>query len=480
MYQAPGIEWDKLKDAGLHERIPLAIEASLAFLPLDSDALYARVCEKNRFATPAPHLTYHAAECTQFHRQNSFEIIIDSAFVALAKTLKITDCQNFIISGKAFDVSHALKFLIEIKNCQQFSIRDMQVRNGRNGIIVQASRDFALQNCSVTQAHGYGVIIHNSRHFSITHCLFAYNLAAGVMALGDCADGWIAHSFFKHSQGFLNQDAGVHLCATSPAIGLAQIPELCHEALSIKQKTLRPHYFILENNVFSHCRAQGIYCEGTLNALIRDNWIHANNKEGICFDWGCCYNLLVNNTLSANGARAGLSAEEIKADFISEYPLLDDGSSSMKLPAISLDNGCMNLIERNHIINNFGGGIKCVRADFFNHIKANQIINNAIGSNQFVPYFHGITLLGIGAINNEFTDCKANLLDFLPTLFNRIAHNTLKLHWLPIFADQVSQRNHYHDNISDTLPNQAQTYRAIVVRILARLRRLFFKVGLKL
>ena len=48
---------------------------------------------------------------------------------------------------------------------------------------------------------------------------------------------------------------------------------------------------------------------------------------------------------------------EIKTDFITEYPLLEDGSSSMKLPGISLDNGCANIIADNEITDNFGGGI---------------------------------------------------------------------------------------------------------------------------
>ena len=87
-----------------------------------------------------------------------------------------------------------------------------------------------------------------------------------------------------------------------------------------------------------------------------DNLLWRNNKEGICLDWGSAGNIFTDNTLLENGDRAGLSEAEIKADFIEHFPIFPDGSSSCKLPGLSIDNGAANIIINNLIKDNFGAG----------------------------------------------------------------------------------------------------------------------------
>ena len=89
-----------------------------------------------------------------------------------------------------------------------------------------------------------------------------------------------------------------------------------------------------------------------------------------------------------------------------------------------------------------------IRTALFNKITNNQILYNAIGANAYVPCFHGITVLGCGAINNEFDTTRPSLLDFMPSILNTITHNTIKEHWHPIFYDGLSSNNFASANIT--------------------------------
>ncbi len=408
-----------------------------------------------------------------------FNLVLDQETLNRHPSVRVSNCKHFTISSSLSSItpSHNDKFFIEITDCDHFSIEGINCSTGRNMLFITDSSSFTISDCRCSDAEGSGVIINNGYNFRVSGCLFGNNLSAGILIIGHSYNGEIRDCTCSRSRGYFNQDAGVHLCNTSHHVTPSHIPEHYHEPLPISNKKQRPHHILIKNCIITHCRAQGIYLEGAVNCLLEKNTLINNNKEGICFDWGSCYNIFHGNIVSLNGERSKLSPEEIQADFISEYPLLEDGSSSMKLPGVSLDNGGMNLIQENKITNNYGGGIKMIRTALFNDITNNQILYNAIGANQYVPYFHGITALALGAINNEFNTTEKPLLDFMPSILNSITDNTIKEHWHPIFFDKLSSNNFVSGNIA---PQRERMHSRLITtysRAKGFVKRLFAKLA---
>lgn len=404
----------------------------------------------------------------------NFCITLDQATLEKHSFISITNCENFTIYSSLTDIplSKNNKFFVEITDCKHFTIEGLNCSTGRNMLFITDSSSFSVADCRCSNAEGTGITINNGYNFRVKECLFDNNLSACILIIGNSYNGEIRDCIFSRSRGFFNHDAAIHICHTSPNITSAHIPEKYHEPLPITSKTQRPHHIAIKGCNISNCRAQGIYLEGAVNCLIEENIILNNNKEGICFDWGSCYNIFCQNIVSLNGERRNLSPMEIKTDFITEYPLLKDGSSSMKLPGISLDNGCMNLIYGNKITSNYGGGIKMIRTALFNNISHNQILYNAIGSNEYIPYFHGITALGLGAVNKEFDTSRQLLLDFMPSILNTISHNTINESLLAIFYDKLSFNNFASDNIITQREQQPPRLVAYYFRFKAFVKRL--------
>jgi parallel beta-helix repeat protein len=478
-HKVPTADKKLLQAARLTPAVPISISALEHFIPLEESEI------KTQIANHSPKNQNHSEIITCLPENNClsekehFSLILNQAVLEKSPPIQISNCKHFTISSPLYSItpSRNNKFFIEITDCEQFSIEGITCSTGRNMLFIADSSAFTVNDCRCSEAEGSGVIINNGYNFRVSGCLFDHNLSACILIIGHCYNGEIRDCTFSRSRGYFNQDAGIHLCATSHHVTPSHIPEHYHEPLPIISKNQRPHHILIKNCIITHCRAQGIYLEGAVNCLLEENTLLNNNKEGICFDWGSCYNIFHRNIISLNGERRKVSPEEIQTDFISEYPLLEDGSSSMKLPGISLDNGGMNLIKDNKITNNYGGGIKMIRTALFNNITNNQILYNAIGTNPFVPYFHGITALGLGTINNEFDSTRPPLLDFMPSILNSITYNTIKEHWQPIFFDKLSSNNFVSGNIT---PQREQTHSRLAItysRAKGFVKRLFVKLA---
>ncbi len=476
----PKSNQDLLRSAGFPA--PMPISALENFESLEDDQIREKI-DKHTTASQEhdknPILKYDSGAITG---KNHFSLTLDQATVERHDHIHISNCNHFTIRSflPAITPSRAHKFFIEIIDCKHFYIEGITCFAGRNMLFITDSSYFTIKNCTCLNAEGSGIIINNGNGFRVTECIFNNNLSAGILVIGNSYNGEIRDCSCTCSRGYFNHDAAIHFCSTSEHVLPSHIPERCHEPIPITGKKQRPHHILIKNCFAAHCRAQGMYLEGAVNCIIEDNILIDNNKEGICFDWGSCYNIFRRNIVSLNGERSKLSAEEIKADFIARYPLLDDESSSMKLPGISLDNACMNLVQNNKITNNYGGGIKMIRTALFNNISSNQILYNAIGVNPYVPYFHGITALGLGAINNEFDSSRPPLLDFMPSILNTIADNTIVEHWQPIFSDRVSSNNYIYGNIT---PQREQTLSRLTTaynRVKGFLKRFTTKLTKKL
>lgn len=366
-------------------------------------------------------------------------------------SVEIVDCRDFVVDLERIQQHFGTerpKYAITIRNCRNFAIRGGHFFNARNVCIIENSEGFTLSRLNASESEGYGLIVFNSRKFEIAECTFMRSLASGIYCLGETSNGWIHDNVCQGGVGQFNWDAGIHINHCTPSLGFDQVPELSHEDKRIVEKTRKPTLLFVENNLFSNNRAQGIYCEGTILCSFEGNVLYHNNKEGICLDWGSALNLFRGNTVIENGDRAGLTEADIKADFIEHFPLLDDGSSSCKLPGLSIDNGAVNFITRNRFHGNFGGGIKMVRTGIANLIFDNAILDNAVGRNAFFPRYNGVYLLAMG-VGGEFSPADAKL-DFYPSEHNLCFRNTFSVDPRDsiMASDEISTNNFESGNVN--------------------------------
>lgn len=383
----------------------------------------------------------------------SFQVKGQSDFRVVASSLPeiiIEDCHRFQLDLRGLSVrlssEKRAKIQVRLNNCSGFSVLGGHILNSRNLLCVSSCQQFQLLQVKLEECEGFGFILFNCSLFEVKNCIFKNGLAAGIYCLGNTSYGVIEDNNFYGSQGFLNCDAGLHINHCTQSLAKDMIPDNSHEDAKITEKTLKPRFLFVRGNAFFFNRAQGIYAEGCLFSLFEQNMIHSNNKEGICFDWGCAFNYFKGNSLAFNGERAALSREEIKADAIEQYPLLPDGSSSCKLPAISIDNGALNIIDSNVIFRNHGGGIKMVRSGIANIVVGNTFMDNCLGVNEHFRAFHAVTLLAMGS-ETEFDPDYTNL-DFMPSKGNIISRNLFsgELTYMALYAVPGCVENAFSDD----------------------------------
>jgi len=335
-------------------------------------------------------------------------------------SLRIINCHRFQIGSLRFTRTQegqpTPKFSLTLVRCEEFILEKLFFSARRNAIVLQECKRFGVSAVNARELEGYGIIAFDCCNFWIKNSAFEHCLASGIYLLGSICNALLESVKVSYSTGYFNWDAGIHINHCSPNVILADIPEKTHEPLSILDKTKKPKRIEVVNCVFSNNRSQGVYLEGAEECLVHYNLFFKNNKEGICFDWGTRSCLFTNNNLSDNGRRQ-ISDQEAMDDFVTDFPVLQDGTSSCKLPGISIDNGAFNIISNNSITYNHGGGIKCVRSAVGNLFQGNIFYKNNLFENQIFPNFHDILFLSLGSRGGEF-DGGTQLLDLKQSAFN--------------------------------------------------------------
>lgn len=339
--------------------------------------------------------------------------------------LCITACRDFTISGfePGAPADRHRKHFVHITECQNFTLDGLALKEGRTGIFLHRCRNFQITNVTLSDLDGYGIILFDCSSFRIEGVRAERCLGSALLCVGAIRSGLIRNLTALRGRGILNQDAGLHFSHCTPEIEAEDVPERCHEARSILDKEKRPSFILVEDIRIEDHRAQGIYLEGAVACVFRRAKLLRNNKEGICFDWGTVLCSLEDSEICGNGERARLTREEVAVDFIQGHPMLQDGSSSCKLPGVSLDNAAFNRVRGCRIASNFGGAVKAVRGSSANQVIGNYIEGNARGDNRFhrTTWFHNADLLDV---NREFAGRQA-LLDFGPSYATRIEGNVV-------------------------------------------------------
>jgi hypothetical protein len=200
-----------------------------------------------------------------------------------------------------------------------------------------------------------------------------------------------------------------------------------------------PYRTDIINSVFRHNRKMGITTDGVGYLSVKNSIIAHNDCEGITIDngsWGCSITAC---HIHNNGWRGHQHKIELGIDFVNEMGLMADGSSTAKLPGISIDNAAFTRIENNHIECNWGDGVKMVRAAYANAITHNLIEHNNRGLNDRFHYF-GV-LIGVAARQHPQQD------DF-PSCNNQVLENTILgshfagIHLMAGVTGNIIKQNH--------------------------------------
>ena len=324
------------------------------------------------------------------------------------------------------------------------------------GIVVRNSHRIHLSRLTFNEGRTAIACVESGSMVTIEETRLYSLEGPGILIQGNLRGVWLRGVDIQDTKRADNGGAGLVVTDSSldthAAVTAETIHRLTIEGLDqpVFPYTSGPHGILIEEGIFTRNRAQGIYCEGCVGVVIRRNLILENDKEGICLDWGSSRNLVLENVVDGNGFRRRQTDQDLQRDLVLRFGRQADGSAVAKLPGISMDNACENIIVRNVVRENAGDGIKLVRSSFRNLILFNVLLHNARGNNHRFVY-SGI-LIGSAGPEPEILELiktgrfKAPL-DYLPSMGNVIAANVIDgEHYWGIHLGRDVAYNDIYDN----------------------------------
>ena len=285
----------------------------------------------------------------------------------------------------------------------------------------------------------------------------------GIFLNGDISNCIIQGNEVYQNRGTRNLTAGIVFSSMEVEDPYTPYNEFKDEHLYDLLKT--PHQNVVRGNHIQGNYSSGFYCDGGYLNYVLDNLIEDNEKEGMCLDYGTFGTYVAGNTIRRNGDRNRQTDEDLEADFILAAGRLEDGSSTAKLPGVSIDNSAYNIIFENLVTDNSGSGVKMVRSGYRNLILCNVISDNNRGKNDF---FHGF---GIEFGHANTPDEPVIGLDLTADFENIAARNMISgSHYAGIFFAEGSYCNDLIDNVvmdSEffSIENHSQLYNSSVGNI---------------
>lgn len=331
-------------------------------------------------------------------------------------------------------------FLLE--NVENVGIFDFRLEGGfGQGIYVIGSKACLIWNNEITDAvyKAICVMTDNSYINLVNNCIYE-NGNGAIFFNGDISRCIIQGNEIYQNRGTRNLTAGIVFCSMEVEDPYTPYNEFKDEHLYDQLES--PHHNVIKDNHIQGNLSSGIYCDGGYLNYIMDNLIEDNEKEGMCLDYGTFGVYVAGNTVCRNGNRNRQTDEDLEADFILGAGRLEDGSSTAKLPGISIDNSAYNIIFGNTVSDNAGSGIKMVRSAYRNLILCNIVSDNNRGRNED---FHGF---GIEFGHASDPDEPVVGLDFTADYENIAARNIIGGgHYSGIFFGEESYCNDLIDNV---------------------------------
>lgn len=289
--------------------------------------------------------------------------------------------------------------LISAEKVEKFLIKRMTIVNDKHtSVFIHHAKHFRVKQLKILYSGGYALHIDSNTESGVIEesTIVASNFG-GILLKGKVENVFIANNLIEGAyQGQLEISnfaaailiAGFHdarkefwsggiIEAEKPVKADHLFNGVFYHYLGPK----KPANIVLLNNRIINNRSQGVYLNGAIRTLLKNNIISNADKEGICVDHQSYFNVLDGNFISGSGSRRRQSKIDVNNDFIDAKKRMPDGSPKSKLPGISIDYSDFNLLKNNLVSGNFGGGIKTVRSASGNVIINNRLLDNNRGTN---------------------------------------------------------------------------------------------------
>ena len=402
-----------------HEKLSSVINAQLDHIPTLEDFDEESIFEFDGETTSELNqLISDNAPC--YIKVTSEELECDEPIVGLSDVVLEGDNTSILFNGipRAFDIQEA--------NHWSLSGFRIESTDFDYGIYVENAKFFSISSIRVSHALRAGISIQrDSGQFKIEECEL-YACHSGISINGNVCNGVVTKNRICYSSEPSNHYAGIFLGGAP--LGEIGSGDLVFSDLEIDQLSTAVHSVMVTNNELVGNRAQGIYTYAAYNCFILDNKITANRKEGICLDFGTCGCFVYGNEIKMNGERQQVG---------------DGYSESDKLPGLSFDNACYNIVCRNDISYNSGSGVKAVRSSFRNIVAENNIEHNNQGTANDSGVYFGVEWATDlrpdfpGAQGLDFTACYENAT---------VKNNINGAHYVGIFLGEDAEDNLVGEN----------------------------------
>jgi len=429
----------------------LGLNPDLFFTPeYDWKAIYndslTRVKEAVVFAQTVEFEGSTASELNGFLQKCSrVTVNISSEAIVLDETIVVPS--DVVLQGNGVRLSGAgqdsqVDYALLCENVENVGIYGFRLLGGfGQGIYIIGSHNCLIWGNEIADAtykalcvmadNSYVNLVNNSVHDNGNGAIFLN---------GDISNCIIQGNEVYQNRGTRNLTAGIVFSSMEVEDPYTPYNVFKDEHLYNLLKT--PHQNVVKDNHIQGNYSSGFYCDGGYLNYVLDNLIEDNEKEGMCLDYGTFGTYVTGNTIRRNGDRNRQTDEDLEADFILGAGRLADGSSTAKLPGISIDNSAYNILFENVVSDNSGSGVKMVRSGYRNLILCNVISDNNRGRNEA---FHGF---GIEFGHASDPDEPVIGLDFTADFENIAARNMISgAHYAGIFFAEGSYCNDLIDNV---------------------------------
>lgn len=371
-------------------------------------------------------------------------ISIKSDYIDLNTTIRIPSNTYIYGNGAEVTTDTQIEYAILMEKSENVIVRDIRLTGGFDrGIYVIECKNVLLYKNEVENAAYKAIFVMGTNEYIHLIGNSIHDNAYGAVFLeGNISKGIIQHNTIYQNRGTRNLGAGLVLCSvnlTDLKVPYEQeygIDDYLYDMLDA------PHDLVIKDNMIYENYSSGIYSDGAYMNYIIDNVIKDNEKEGMCLDFGTFGTYIDSNIVERNGDRNRQSDEDLEKDFVIGLGRLEDGSSTAKLPGISIDNAAYVIITNNSVSKNAGSGIKMVRSGYRNVILCNVVSDNNAGQNDA---FHGF---GIELGHASKPDQVIKGLDFTADYENIIARNVISgQHYSGIYIGEGSYCNDLIDNV---------------------------------
>jgi len=429
----------------------LGLEPELFFTPeYDWKALYGDSLTKVREAvafeqevdfegSTASELNDFLKGCSQVTvRIRSEEILLDETIVLPSNVVLAGGGALVTGTAKPQEVPYAML----LEDVENVGIYDFRLLGGfGQGIyIIESSQCLIWGNEIADAAYKALCVMGDNSYINLVDNAVHDNGNGALFFNGDISRCIIQGNEIFQNRGTRNLTAGIVFSSMEVEDVYTPYNEFKDEHLYDQLKS--PHQNVVKDNHIQGNYSSGFYCDGGYLNYVADNLIEDNEKEGMCLDYGTFGTYVTGNTIRRNGDRNRQTDEDLEADFILGAGRLEDGSSTAKLPGISIDNSAYNIVFENIVSDNSGSGVKLVRSGYRNLILCNLISDNNRGKN---ASFHGF---GIEFGHASDPDEPVAGLDFTADYENIAARNVISgAHYAGIFLAEGSYCNDLIDNV---------------------------------